>query len=83
MTSRNSNPQFTSGAAVCELDNPALAPNTESRSLEKSLEKMKAFYQVDQQAKFLHLHAETESLLQQLQNLKQQKNLKQPSQSIH
>jgi len=42
----------------------------------RSLEKMKALYQVDQQTKFLNLHAETESLLHQLQVLKQQREQK-------
>ncbi|KAM3095885.1 hypothetical protein ACKFKF_23680 [Phormidesmis sp. 146-12] len=64
MTSRNSNAQF-SGVAVCE-------PQSDCSDL-RSLEKMKAIYQADQQAKFLNLHAETESLLQQLQSLKQQR----------
>jgi hypothetical protein len=64
MTSRNSNAQ-SSGVAVCE-------PQSDRADL-VSLEKMKAVYQADQQAKFLNLHAETESLLQQLQSLKQQR----------
>jgi hypothetical protein len=34
---------------------------------------MKSLYQADQQEKFLHLQAETEALLTQLQTLKQQK----------
>ena len=34
---------------------------------------MKSLYQADQQVKYLHLQAEVESLLQQLQILKQQK----------
>jgi uncharacterized coiled-coil protein SlyX len=33
----------------------------------------KSFYQADQQAKFKNLQAEIDSLLQQLQNLKEQK----------
>lgn len=37
------------------------------------LEAMKTQYQLDQQVKFLHLQAETESLLQQLQAIKQQR----------
>ena len=36
-------------------------------------ESMKPLYQADQQEKFLHLQAETEALLTQLQTLKQQK----------
>jgi hypothetical protein len=34
---------------------------------------MKSLYQADQQAKYLHLQAEVESLLQQLETLKQQR----------
>jgi len=34
---------------------------------------MKSLYQADQQVKYLHLQAEVESLLQQLQILKQQR----------
>lgn len=34
----------------------------------------KSFYQDDQQAKFMHLQAEVNSLLQQLQSLKQQRS---------
>jgi hypothetical protein len=37
------------------------------------LELMKSTYQADQQVKYLHLQAEVESLLQQLQILKQQR----------
>jgi hypothetical protein len=33
----------------------------------------KSVYKVDQQEKFLHLQAEVESLLEQLQNLKEQR----------
>ncbi|YAF95914.1 MAG: hypothetical protein AB3A66_25860 [Nodularia sp. CChRGM 3473] len=33
----------------------------------------KSYYQDDQQAKFQHLQAEIDSLLQQLQNLKEQR----------
>lgn len=34
---------------------------------------MKSLYQTDQQVKYLHLQAEVESLLQQLQTLKRQR----------
>jgi hypothetical protein len=37
------------------------------------MELMKSLYQTDQQVKYLHLQAEVESLLQQLQILKQQR----------
>ncbi|WP_373526484.1 hypothetical protein [Nostoc sp.] len=33
----------------------------------------KSYYQDDQQAKFIHLQAEVDSLLQQLENLKHQR----------
>ncbi|MEH1844461.1 MAG: hypothetical protein V7L25_05515 [Nostoc sp.] len=33
----------------------------------------KSYYQDDQQAKFMHLQAEVDSLLQQLENLKRQR----------
>lgn len=36
-------------------------------------ESKKSPYQIDQQVKFLHLEAEVESLLQQLQTMKQQR----------
>lgn len=71
MTLRNSNGQ-SSNTAVCEpqLEQSAYtAVGVESRAIAR----MKSLYQADQQAKFLNLHAETESLLQQLQTLKQQR----------
>lgn len=37
------------------------------------VEAMRSQYQLDQQVKFLHLQAETDSLLQQLQALKEQR----------
>ncbi len=37
-------------------------------------EPAKSYYQDDQQAKFVHLQAEIDTLLQQLQKLKQQKS---------
>ncbi len=73
MTSRNSNAQF-SDVAVCEPQSDSLQVTQSDRSDLIFLEKMKAVYQADQQAKFLNLHAETESLLQQLQTLKQQRD---------
>jgi hypothetical protein len=73
MTSRNSNAQF-SGVAVYESQSDPSRVTQRDREDLRSLEKMKALYQADQQAKFLNLHAETEFLLQQLQNLKQQRD---------
>ena len=73
MTTTNSKNQF-SNTAICEQrPEPSI---TSDREWARSLEKMKAFYQADQQTKFLTLHAETESLLHQLQILKQQREQK-------
>ena len=47
--------------------------NPTSDPQSRLLEAMKSQYQLDQQVKFLHLQAETETLLQQLQVLKQQR----------
>ncbi|MBW4575538.1 MAG: hypothetical protein KME08_09680 [Aphanothece sp. CMT-3BRIN-NPC111] len=49
--------------------------NVSAASISKTriMQLTKSLYQTDQQAKFLHLQAEVESLLQQLQTLKQQK----------
>jgi hypothetical protein len=66
MKSNASNNQL-GNVAVCEPQGVA------SKELNASLEKMKSLYQVDQQAKLLDLQAETESLLQQLQEIKQQR----------
>lgn len=65
MKSNASNKEFGT-VAVCEQGDA-------SKELNASLEKMKSLYQVDQQAKLLDLQAETESLLQQLQEIKQQR----------
>lgn len=48
----------------------------EARRQARLMEALKAQYRADQQAKFLHLQAETDSLLQQLRALKQQKATK-------
>lgn len=70
MTTTNSNSQF-SNTAVCEhRQDPS---NASDREWARSLKKMKALYQADQQTKFLTLHAETESLLHQLKILKKQR----------
>lgn len=45
----------------------------EARRQARLMEALKAQYRADQQAKFLHLQAETDSLLQQLRALKQEK----------
>jgi hypothetical protein len=58
-------------AAVIAVPETAPAPTDLRQS--RLLEAMKSQYRLDQQEKFLHLQAETESLLQQLQALKQQR----------
>ena len=70
MTTTNSNSQFSNTAVYEHHQDRSSASDHEWI---RSLEKMKALYQADQQTKFLNLHAETESLLHQLQILKQQR----------
>jgi len=48
-------------------------PSIESLVQPRTLEAMKAQYQLDQQEKFLSIRAEAETLLQQLQAIKQQR----------
>ncbi len=48
-------------------------PSTALSGSHRLMELMKSLYQADQQVKYLHLQAEVESLLQQLQILKQQR----------
>lgn len=60
------------------VSNPQLPTrNTEKSTVDQHrsrlIEAMKAQYQLDQQLEFLHLQAETESLLQQLQAIKQRR----------
>ena len=63
------------------LDAPSAIASTQSQRNRATavtgnprlLELMKSTYQADQQVKYLHLQAEVESLLQQLQILKQQR----------
>lgn len=55
--------------AVQEASNMSVALSNQVRLMEK----MKSVYQADQQLKLLNLQAEVETLLQQVQNLKQQR----------
>ena len=63
------------------LDSPSRIGNTQSvrnRSTvvtddPRLMKLMKSIYQADQQVKYLHLQAEVETLLQQLQTLKKQR----------
>lgn len=52
---------------------------TITSDLDTHLRQVMKAYQADQQVKYLHLQAEIEVLLQQLQTLKQQKQKVQPS----
>jgi len=55
-------------------DTQALRNPTTSKTCNSRLtDLMRSLYQADQQVKYLHLQAEVESLLQQLQILKQQR----------
>ncbi len=47
--------------------------DAEARRQARLMDALKAQYRADQQEKFLHLQAETDSLLQQLKAIKQQK----------
>jgi hypothetical protein len=62
-----SKPSDSAVRAARSNSNPTADPQS------RLLEAMKSQYQLDQQVKFLHLQAETETLLQQLQVLKQQR----------
>ncbi len=57
---------------ICDSQ-AATNPTTVAASNPRLIELMKSLYQADQQAKYLHLQAEVESLLQQLETLKQQR----------
>ncbi|MCT7958366.1 hypothetical protein [Laspinema palackyanum] len=49
----------------------AIASNASQNNGDRLIKMLKSLYQADQQVKFLHLHAEADYLLQQLQTLKQ------------
>jgi hypothetical protein len=59
-------------SATVLVSSPELASSTDSRQ-SRLLEAMKTQYRLDQQMKFLNLQAETESLLQQLKAIKEQR----------
>jgi hypothetical protein len=71
---------------------PSRKPVSDSQSLSKSsatdtsnprlMELMKSIYQADQQVKYLHLQAEVESLLQQLQILQKQRLTSVPAETL-
>lgn len=49
----------------------AIASQASQNDGDRLIKMLKSLYQADQQVKFLHLHAEADYLLQQLQTLKQ------------
>ena len=49
----------------------AIASQASQNNGDRLIKMLKSLYQADQQVKFLHLHAEADYLLQQLQTLKQ------------
>jgi hypothetical protein len=49
----------------------AIASHASQNNGDRLIKMLKSLYQADQQVKFLHLHAEADYLLQQLQTLKQ------------
>ncbi|MEG4997401.1 hypothetical protein QUB13_06745 [Microcoleus sp. B4-D4] len=51
------------------------SPSARSTCLTRKLDLVKCPYQADQQVKFLHLQAEIDSLLLQVQTLKQQRSV--------
>jgi hypothetical protein len=55
-----------------EVNLPAV-DEAEARRRARLMEALKAQYRADQQEKFLHLQAETDSLLQKLKAIQQQK----------
>jgi hypothetical protein len=56
-----------------ETKHSAFNPNTAANTKRSSFQSMPECYQADQQVKYLHLQAEIEVLLEQLQTLKQDK----------
>jgi hypothetical protein len=55
--------------------NPQFEKAAEARRQARIMEALKVQYRADQQEKFLHLQAETDSLLQQLRAMKQQREV--------
>lgn len=57
----------------------AAIAKTEQNNGDRLIRMLKSLYQADQQVKFLHLHAEADYLLQQLQTVKQHKHSEEPN----
>ncbi len=72
MTTINSS-AIASSAESAIRSTPAIDLSTDDHRQSRLLAAMKVQYQADQQAKFLHLQEETDSLLQQLKAIKLQR----------
>ncbi|MFB2880186.1 hypothetical protein [Floridanema aerugineum] len=76
---------MSTGLSASTIQRPAIAVQEASNmsvtltNQVRLMEKMKSVYQADQQLKLLNLQAEVETLLQQLQNLKQQRLIEEDS----
>jgi hypothetical protein len=71
-----SNNSSTLSRPQVTASNPEKASSsTLSTSLARKVDLVKCPYQADQQVKFLHLQAEIESLLLEVQSLKQQRSI--------
>ncbi|WP_421654908.1 hypothetical protein [Leptothermofonsia sp. ETS-13] len=68
---------ISASVATALVSIPEAASSVDPRQ-SRLLEAMKTQYRLDQQVKFLHLQAETESLLQQLKAIKQQRQASEP-----
>jgi hypothetical protein len=70
-----SNKSSTLSRPQIATSNPEIAsPSMPSTSFPRKTESVKCPYKADQQVKFLHLQAEVESLLLELQTIKQQRS---------
>ncbi|WP_333232206.1 hypothetical protein [Microcoleus sp. Pol12B5] len=71
-----SNNSSTLSRPQVTASNPEMASSsTLSTSFARKVDSVKCPYQADQQVKFLHLQAEIESLLLEVQSLKQQRSI--------
>ena len=71
-----SNSSSTLSRPQTEPSNSEMASSSvRSTSFARKVDSVKCPYQADQQVKFLHLQAEIESLLLQVQSLKQQRSI--------
>lgn len=75
MTSQTLTTDRSANSSTAVIERPIATAGTTAQVDRQSrvLEAMKAQYRIDQQVKFLHLQAEADTLLQQLQVMKQQR----------